>query len=392
MKYDRQVDTALTELAELFQQRYGHEPTLLSRAPGRLEILGNHTDYNEGTVLSVAIDRAARIAAAPNPHAEKNGMVCRLYDIKGRSAREFRLDDLDNCRRGDWANYIKGLVVEFNLQGFKVPAFDAMVTGDVPLSAGMSSSAALEMCMGLILDRLSDARLTWLELAKIGQGCENNYVGAHTGLLDQISSLKGKAGQLIYSDFRSFEVQNVPMPEGTVFVVANSMVKHNLTNEYNERREACEEAAKILGVKALRDVTPEQLEAHKADLSEVVYCRAKHVVGEIARVAAGQEALAQGNLDKFGQLMTESHESSRHNFENSCPEIDMLVEIGRTLPGFLGARISGGGFGGISVHLVKAESAQAYCEQLGAIYQKRSGICSHPMILSAADGATIWEN
>lgn len=392
MKYNRQVDATLSELGNLFQERYGTAPTLLSRAPGRLEILGNHTDYNEGTVLSVAIDRAARIAAAPNPHAEKNGMVCRLYDIKGRSAREFRLDDLDNCRRGDWSNYIKGLVVEFNLQGFKVPAFDALVTGDVPLSAGMSSSAALEMSMALILNRLSDARLTWLELAKIGQACENNYVGAHTGLLDQISSLRGKAGHLIYSDFRSFDVQNIPMPEGTVFVVANSMVKHNLTNEYNERREACEEAARILDVKALRDVSPEQLEARKSDLREVVYRRAKHVVGEIARVGAGQEALEQGNLDKFGQLMTESHESSRHNFENSCPEIDTLVEIGRTLPGFLGARISGGGFGGITVHLVKVESAQAYCEQLGATYQKRTGINSHPMVLTAADGATIWEN
>ena len=391
MKYDRQLDGALTELADLFHSRYGHAPTLLGRAPGRLEILGNHTDYNEGTVLSVAIDRAARIAVAPNPEA-KDGMLCRLYDIKGRSAREFRLDDLDNCRRGDWSNYIKGLVVEFNLQGFKVPAFDALVTGDVPLSAGMSSSAALEMCMGLILDRLSDARLGWLELAKIGQACENNYIGAHTGLLDQISSLKGKAGQLIYSDFRSFDVQNVPMPAGSVFVVANSMVKHNLTNEYNERREACEEAARVLGVKALRDVTPEQLDARKADLREVVYRRAAHVVGEIARVEAGRQALAKGDLDKFGQLMTISHESSRHNFENSCPEIDALVEIGRTLPGFLGARISGGGFGGISVHLVRAEAAEAYCHDLGEAYLKHGGVDCQPMILAAADGATLWEN
>ncbi|MBQ4479185.1 MAG: galactokinase [Victivallales bacterium] len=390
MKYDRQVDSALTELAELFLARHGHAPALLSRAPGRLEILGNHTDYNEGTVLSVAINRAARIAAAPNPEA-KDGMVCRLYDIKGRSAREFRLDDLDNCRHGDWSNYIKGLIVEFNLQGFKVPAFDALVTGDVPLSAGMSSSAALEMAMCVILNNLSDARLTWLELAKIGQSCENNYVGAHTGLLDQISSLKGKAGQLIYSDFRSFEVENVPMPTGTVFVVANSKIKHNLTNEYNERREACEEAARILGVKALRDVSPEMLEHRKGELREVVYRRAKHVVGEIARVAAGQIALATGDLALFGKLMTESHESSRKNFENSCPEIDMLVEIGQTIPGFLGARISGGGFGGISVHLVQASAAERYCEALGAEYHRQTGIDSQPMVLAAADGATLWE-
>ena len=390
MKFDRQQDDALTELAVLFGQRYGRKPTLLSRAPGSLEILGNHTDYNEGTVLSVAIDRAARIAAAPNPDA-KDGMVCRLYDIKGHSTREFRLDDLDNCRRGDWSNYIKGLIVEFNLQGFKVPAFDALVTGDVPLSAGMSSSAALEMSMTLILDRLSDARLTWLEMAKIGQACENNYIGAHTGLLDQISSLKGKAGQLIYSDFRSFSVANVPMPSGAVFVAANSKIKHNLTNEYNERREACEEAVRILGVKALRDVSPEQLEQRKGDLRDMVYRRACHVVGEIARVADGQAALANGDLTAFGKLMTASHESSRSNFENSCPEIDMMVEIGRTLPGFLGARISGGGFGGISVHLVQTPFAESYCAALGKAYLQRTGIDSSPMILTAADGAALWE-
>ena len=390
MRYDRDQDLQLTELADLFKERYGHAPQLVCRAPGRLEILGNHTDYNEGTVLSVAIDRAARIAAAPNPESP-DGMVCRLYDIKGRSAREFRLDDLDNRRRGDWSNYIKGLVVEMNLQGYKVPAFDALVTGDVPLSAGMSSSAALEMCMVLILDRLADARMGWLEMAKTGQACENNYVGAHTGLLDQFSSLKGKAGQLILSDFRTFEVTNVPMPAGTVFVVANSMVKHNLTNEYNERREACEMAAKILGVKALRDVTPELLENRRQELPEIAYRRAKHVVGEIARVAQGQQALAAGRLEQFGRLMTESHESSRLNFENSCPEIDQLVEIGRTLPGFLGARISGGGFGGITVHLVKSQNAEEYCERLGAEYRRRTSIDSKPIILDAADGATLWE-
>ena len=245
--------------------------------------------------------------------------------------------------------------------------------------------------MSVILDRLSDARLTWLELAKIGQACENNYVGAHTGLLDQISSLMGKSGQLIYSDFRSFSVTNVPMPAGTVFVVANSKVKHNLTNEYNERREACETAARILGVKALRDVTLEMLEQHRGDLSDVVFRRARHVVGEIARVAAGQKALETGDMATFGKLMTASHESSQVNFENSCPEIDTLVEIGRTLPGFLGARLSGRGFGGISVHLVQAPFAETYCKELGKAYLKSTGIDSSPMILTAADGATLWE-
>jgi galactokinase len=226
-------------------------------------------------------------------------------------------------------------------------------------------------------------------MAKIGQACENNYVGANTGLMDQLSSLKGVKGQLIHSDFRSFEVGNIAMPEGTVFVVANSMVKHNLTNEYNERREACEDAARTLGVPALRDVTPAMLEAAKEKLNPNSYRRAAHVVGEIRRVKEGADALNRGDLAAFGALMSESHESSRTNFENSCPEVDMLVEIGRTLPGFLGARISGGGFGGITVHLVRREAADSYMEALAAEFEKRSGVKSQVMICQAYDGACV---
>lgn len=381
-------DPSMESVIQGFESVFSRRPTLVSQAPGRLEILGNHTDYNQGTVLSVAVDRVMRIAAAPNPDAQ-DGMVCRLYDLNSKSTRQFRLDDLESRKRGDWANYIKGLIVDMNLRGYKVPAFDAVLSGGVPLSAGMSSSAALEMGMLKILDRLADARIGWLEMAKIGQACENNYVGANTGLMDQLSSLKGVKGQLIHSDFRSFEVGNIPMPEGTVFVVANSMVKHNLTNEYNERREACEDAARTLGVPALRDVTPAMLEAAKEKLNPNSYRRAAHVVGEIRRVKEGADALNRGDLAAFGALMTESHESSRTNFENSCPEVDMLVEIGRTLPGFLGARISGGGFGGITVHLVRREAADSYMEALAAEFEKRSGVKSQVMICQAYDGACV---
>ena len=375
--------------AQVFLRRFGRRPTWASRAPGRLEILGNHTDYNEGTVLSVAVDRAMHIAAAPNPDAQ-DGMVCRLYDAVSHSERTFRLDALDHPRKGDWANYIKGLVSALNLQGFKVPAFDAVLHGTVPLSAGMSSSAALEMAMVLILDRLADARLDWLALARAGQSCENDYIGAHTGLMDQLSSLKGRAGHLIHSDFRTLAVSNVPMPARACFVVANSMVKHNLTNEYNERRDACTKAAAILGVPALRDVTPAQLDAARPRLPAATYRRAAHVVGEIARVEAGRAALARGDLKAFGALMSESHRSSQENFENSCPEIDTLVKIGATLPGFLGARISGGGFGGISVHLVERDAAPAYQAELAKRYRAATGRDTATLIATAADGACLW--
>ncbi len=381
-----QKDPVLANLAQHFEKRFGYPAEILARAPGRLEILGNHTDYNQGTVLSVAIDRHAFIACARNPEAQ-DGMACRLYDVQGCSAREFRLDALDRKRERDWANYIKGIVCEFNALGYAVPAFDMLVSGDVPLSAGMSSSAALEMAVVKALDALCGTHLEWLAMAKIGQGSENNYVGANTGLMDQISSLMGQKGHLILSDFRSLQVSRVPVPAGTAFVVANSNVKHNLTTEYNERRQACEDAARLLGVPALRDLTLPLLEAGRGRLSDVVYRRALHVVGEIQRVAEGSAFLEKGDLAGFGRLMSQSHLSSRKNFENSCPELDALVEIGQGLPGFLGARLSGGGFGGITVHLVEADKASAYGKALEEEYLRRSGKQTQAMILCADDGA-----
>lgn len=378
----------LADLAQHFETRFGRPAEILARAPGRLEILGNHTDYNQGTVLSVAIDRHAFLACARNPESQ-DGMVCRLFDVKGPSARTFRLDALDHRRERDWSNYIKGIVCEFNALGHAVPAFDMLVSGDVPLSAGMSSSAALEMAVVKALDALCGTGLDWLAMARIGQGSENNYVGANTGLMDQISSLMGQKGHLILSDFRSLQVSRVPVPGGTAFVVANSNVKHNLTTEYNERRKACEDAARILGVPALRDLSPAQLEAGRGRLPDVVYRRAKHVVGEIQRVAEGGACLERGDLAGFGRLMSQSHRSSMENFENSCPELDALVEIGQGLPGFLGARLSGGGFGGITVHLVEADKAAAYRKALEEEYLRRTGKQTKAMLLSADDGAQV---
>ena len=386
-----QYDNIVIKLQQGFRENFGIAPAILSRAPGRLEILGNHTDYNEGTVLSVAVDRAMHIAASP---ASGLSGLCRVVDLVSGSRRSIDLHHLEQPRKGDWCNYIKGLIVELKKRDISVPAFDAVLYGTVPLSAGMSSSAALEMAMLLVLLKLAGRELPWLDCAKIGQACENHYVGANTGLLDQVSSLKGKKGNLIYSDFRSYKVENVLIPEGTAFVVANSMVKHNLTNEYNERRQACEEAVQILtgiypGVKALRDVTVQQLHAAETLLPSLVFRRALHVVGEIDRVEKGCEALSKGQINRFGQLMQESHLSSRDLFENSCPEIDRLVEIGQTLPGYLGARISGGGFGGISVHLVQAQFAQNYQQTLEKAYLDQCGIQTATMLCQADDGAQL---
>lgn len=371
-------------MKQAFFDYFGLKPDVIAKAPGRLEILGNHTDYNEGTVLSVAVDRAMTVAAAKVP-----GKTCELYDLALESKRTFDLDKLDNPKKGDWANYVKGVVQEFQKRGYDVPAFKAMMKGTVPLSAGMSSSAALEMAFVLVIEKLAGLNLDWKTKAKIGQAAENNYVGAKTGLLDQVSSLMGRENQLVYSDFRTLEVHNVPIPKGTAFVVANCMVKHNLTNEYNERREACELAAKLLGVKALRDVTPEMLEQQKEKLPEVAYLRAKHVVGEIDRVEKGAKALSDNDLTTFGKLMFQSQYSSTHYFDNSIPELDAMVEIAKTIPGHIGARLSGGGFGGITVHLVYADQAQAYCQALVKKYKEKTGLDTEAMICTAAQGAHL---
>jgi galactokinase len=384
-----QMDVLKT-VDQVFRTAFGAAPEVMTRAPGRLEILGNHTDYNEGTVLSVAVDRATFVAAGGSGSTR-----CRVLDAVNRTECGFDLAALGEPRRGDWANYIKGLVVELGKRGVRLPGFHAVLGSTVPMSAGMSSSAALEMSMLLALLRLARRELDWRELAKIGQACENLYVGAKTGLLDQFSSLKGKEGHLVYSDFRSLEVRNVPLPAGTALVVANSMVKHNLTHEYNERREACETAVRILRpryptITALRDVSLPQLQAAQADLDPVVYRRALHVVGEITRVEAGVKALQAGELTRFGDLMFESQHSSTHYFENSAAGLDLLVALGRKLPGAIGARLSGGGFGGITVHLVEAPQASAYAATLGQRYREQTGLVSDLMICAAAAGAQVY--
>ena len=380
------------EVVAGFARVFNCSPGIVAYAPGRLEILGNHTDYNQGVVLSAAIDRGTVFAVGPL--AESAAGICQVHDLRSGDQAEFRLDCLSQPRMGDWANYIKGIVVELQKRQIEVPPFQAVISSTVPLSAGMSSSAALEMSTVLALTELAGVELPKLELARIGQSCENDYVGARTGLMDQITSLHGRADHLVFSDFRSLAVETIPMPPGVSMVVANSMVKHVLTGAYNERRSRCEEAVATLAkhlpeVTALRDVTRQQLEQYRHELDITAYRRALHVTGENERVFAGIEALRQGRLELFGRLLFESHDSSRFNFENSCPELDTLAELGKSLPGIVGGRLSGGGFGGITVHLVEADHADEFARRLDAAWNARTGKPLQPMICTAADGARL---
>ena len=378
-----------TSVREQFIARYGKEPAVCSFAPGRLEILGNHTDYNEGFVLSCAVSQHTCFAMSP-----ADGTKCNICE-HGKD-QELDLNDIDTPVKGDWRNYIKGLLVDLKRRGIKFGAFDAVLDSQVPLSAGMSSSAALEMSFAFALKTIYGIELPLADWARVGQAVENKFLGLNSGLLDQFSSLFGKKDSFILCDFRTVEVlKNVGMPSGYVFVVANSMVKHNLVDSaYNQRRVSCENATAAIKkthpeIKTLRDVSSELLEACKGDMDHIYYLRAKHVVGEDERVFRAVDCLGKDDIAGFGQLLYESHESSRVNFENSCPELDVLVELSKSIPGCLGARLSGGGFGGISIHLVEIDKAESYAERLKTAYKSQTGIDAATFICSIGDGAGI---
>ncbi|MDD3153601.1 MAG: galactokinase [Victivallaceae bacterium] len=379
-----------SELQASFQAQYNVKPEVYSRAPGRLEILGNHTDYNEGFVLSCAVGQSTEFALA-----RRSGRICRVRDLRSGSERTFSLDELGHPGKGDWANYLKGVIVELGKRGIEVPAFDAVFRSQVPLSAGMSSSAALEIGFGFALRQMVGIdSLSKADWARVGQGVENNYLKVNTGLLDQFSSIFGHQNELIYSDFRTVEVlRTVKVPEKYLFAVVNSMQKHNLVDsEYNVRRIDCENAARKLAtknpkIKALRDVSLAELEAGRDLLTEREYRRALHVVGECERVVEGVRLLEQGDAEGFGKLLFASHESSRVNFENSTPELDQLVELAHSIPGCVGARLSGGGFGGISIHMVERESAAEYARRIRSAYQLRTKLDPEVILCDLGEGA-----
>lgn len=380
----------MEKLINDFTKFYGTAPTVAARAPGRLEILGNHTDYNQGFVLSCAVEQDTRFALRP-----VEGKHCRVKDFRDGSVREFDLDDIDKAIPRDWANYVKGVIVELRKRGIEVGAFDAGMESSVPLSAGMSSSAAFETAAGFAMREAFGIELSNADWARVGQGVENHYMGLKSGLLDQFSSIFGKKDSMILTDFRSVEVlRTVPLPAGYSIVVINSMVKHNLVDsEYNVRRQDCEAAAEKLAqiypdVKTLRDVSLEQLAAAKSALTEREYRRALHVVGECTRVIEAVRMLEHNDVKGFGRLWFDSHESSRVNFENSTGELDYLVELAKSVPGGLGARLSGGGFGGITIHLVATDGAEEYAKRVQAGFKARTGIDAEYIICAIGDGAT----
>ena len=350
-------------------------------APGRAELLGNHTDYNEGYVLALAVDRGTTISG----NARSDRQVT-IHSRELGKTETIVLDKLLAEAVSPWSRYFLGVVDQFRRNELPVEGFDAEISGNLPLGAGLSSSASLENATVLFLAKLFGAKLEPLQMARLSQKAEHDFVGVRCGLLDQIASLMSTAHHATFIDCRTNEIGHVPLDGKVSVILANSNVKHALVGgEYNERRSDCEAAAHALGVSHLRDATTEMLKARKSELADRIYHRALHITGENERVQEGCDVLRKGDLKRFGELMFASHQSSIENFENSCPELDLLVETGRKTPGVYGARLSGGGFGGATINVVEKGREDEVVKALTAALPQVT--C---LVTAASDGALAY--
>lgn len=370
--------------------RFGKEPESTAWAPGRIEVVGNHTDYNEGTVLSAAIDRGHAFCIS---RSDQPGI--RLLAVDVDQVADFTTNNMDKVVGAGWANYVKGVFFYIQeITGKPIDGINCTFFGSIPMGAGLSSSAALEVAAATAVLNLIDTTLNLKEVAKLCQKAEQKFAGTNCGLLDQFSSIFGLHHGLIHSDFRTLDVSAVNLPNDIKFLVVNPMVQHSLADSpYNERRERCEQAAKELAelidhpVAALRDVSWDEFEKLKAQIDPGAAKRAAHIVGEITRVENGVEQIKSGDLTAFGQTLFESHQSSIDNFENSCPELDMVVAAAREA-GALGARLSGGGFGGAAIVLVCEAEAKVIGEKISSLCQEK-GITPDILTVIPSAGAEV---
>jgi len=376
-------------LAPLFQARYGRPPQVIARAPGRVEFIGNHTDYNGGAVIGAAIDRYVWVAAA---RAETPGRNRFTSGPEGRTLESADSYIPSSATAEPWIRYPLGVwrtLGDFNLA--RPDAFDLLVDSDLPAGAGLSSSAALELATALaLMQTVAAPPPTPATLATLGRHAENNYVGVPCGILDQGTSAHGRAGQLVHIDCRGPRYSTLPLPGDVSLWIFNSLEKHALVDGlYATRHRECQEAAAALGVKLLTDLTPAQFAAKAATLPTKVAARAKHVIEEHARVGECVRALETGDLRAVGALLTASHRSSQHHFENSTPALDSLVDLLVASPGVYGARLTGGGFGGAVMALTDRSFTAAAAQDIG----HRHAAHGHPQPeifeLHTADGARI---
>jgi galactokinase len=371
-------------VSQAFHSRYGAAPPLIVRAPGRVNLIGEHTDYNDGFVLPMAIDRAVWIALRP-----RTDSYVIAYAAEYDEVAEFSLGEMVH-RHGLWAEYIKGVAWALQEAGHALTGWEGVVLGDVPIGAGLSSSAAIELASARAFASTSGLPWDAAEMAKIAQRAENEWVGMKSGIMDQMISAVGEAGRALLIDCRWLTTDAVPLPPETVVVILDTSTRRALvTSAYNERRSQCEAAAQFFGVPALRDLDITRFDAAADLLDPVVAKRARHVITENARALQAAAAMRAGDAGELGRLMNASHVSLRDDFAVSRAELDTMVEIAQTQPGCYGARMTGAGFGGCAVALVAAANAAAFTSEVGAKYAAATGKQPAIYVTTAQPGAAV---
>ena len=366
----RLIENILSE----FNSRFVNTPILV-KAPGRVNLIGEHTDYNEGFVLPAAIDKVIILALAENRTNK-----ARLHSVDMQESCEVNLSNDIEKSDHHWANYILGVVDQLQKRGDEINGFDCVFGGDIPIGAGLSSSAALEGGVVLGLSKLFELSISKTEMAKIGQAAENDFVGMQCGIMDQFANIQGKKGHALKLDCRSLDFELIPFRRSDIkILLCDTNVHRELTSsEYNIRRQQCEQGVRIMKknypvIKSLRDLDLPTLKKHKVDFSPVVFQRCTFILEENARVEAACEALVNDDFEKFGELMYQSHYGLRDLYEVSCKELDVLVEIAETIDGVFGSRMMGGGFGGCTINLVEEGAVEGFIDQVSTSYKEKIG-------------------
>lgn len=372
----------MEDITARFQWVYGEPPAGVWAAPGRVNLIGEHTDYNDGFVLPIAIDRDLTIAIRP-----RSDHVVEVSS-EGRESATIELDRFDG-RSGGWAVYVQGVAWALTEKGYTLTGWDGAIASDIPVGAGLSSSAAIELATARAFEVTS--RFDWepTEIARLCQRAENGWVGLASGLMDQLACVRGRRGHAVLLDCRSLESEWVPIPDRAAVVVLDTGTRRELeSSAYNDRRRECEAAADVLGVGSLRDVSVSDLRARTAALPERLLRRARHVVSENARTIAAAAALRAGDAVSFGRFMSESHRSLRDDFEVSSEALDAIVEEAGAAEGCFGARLTGGGFAGCAVALVERSAAPGFEREVALAYERRTGLTCEISVCQASDGAS----
>lgn len=380
-------------LIESFKTKFDAMPDVLVRAPGRVNLIGEHTDYNDGFVFPVAIDRDIMVASR-----RREDLTVRLYSLDYDQSVEFALGDIKYDDDKKWSNYPRGVAHFLQESEYSISGLDAVITGNVPIGAGLSSSAAMEVAMAVAFERACGLNIDPVEMALLCQKAENNFVGVNCGIMDQFISRLGKKDHALLLDCRTLEYELVPLNlENIKIVVCNTGKKRGLVDsEYNKRRAECERGVKILekflpGISALRDIEIDDIRKYSSHIPEITEKRCLYVVKENIRVLESVSAIKEHDLLKFGELMNESHIGLRDEYEVSCPELDAMVEIAWGIDGVIGSRMTGAGFGGCTVSIVVEDCLQELIDKVNEEYPKRTGLQPEIYICTAEDGAGIIE-